>query len=197
MEDDDLFRIDVDFDVSRWLMLPPPEIDADQWARTMAQAWAKDLGRLGERNWAQVFELVLQQATRQSYSETPEEVFLHVLTPPNAAPDVALALLTALQVDEPAAAVADDMAYGLASECIETPSRTTVEGAGGPVETLTCHFREDDGSVQTQLRVMRKISDEILAILTASDYDIGRVLLMRDDMVALAQQVTVEMKSTG
>jgi hypothetical protein len=198
-DDDEQVRVDVDYDARRWVMVPPAEVDAQDWAHKMAHAWAEDLGRLQDRNWAQVLELMLLQATRQSYSEQPDEIFLQVLTPAGQGPDVGLAVLTVLQADGPAAAVADDMAEHFAPECIELPTRTTVDGtdaAGGPVETLTCHFREEDGSVQTQLRVVRKIHEQVVAIFTASDYDIGRVLLMRDDLIGLAQHTSLVTQAT-
>ena len=198
-DDADGFRLVVDYDDARWALVPDPEVmAASVWASRSAKAWADDLGR-HDRNWETVLRLMLEQVATQPYRVDPDAVLAHVLTPADEAPDVAIAVLLAVPSDgQTPAELAQELSDSYAPQSIEPPSVQEVTLSSGlPALLVTVHLREQSNTVQTQARVIWQLHPAILVTLTASADDIGRILVMRDDMVALAGRVSLELAPIG
>jgi hypothetical protein len=187
----DGYRLEIDYDDARWLRVPDPEVmDHGTWAERSAKAWADDLGR-HDRNWEQVLRLMLMTAAGQPYSVEPDALLLHVLTPPDEAPDVAIAVVLSMPSDgESAADTAAQLVEAAAGTAVEPPTvQQLTLSTSAPATLVTVHRRDADGALQTEVRLLWLVHPEVLATLTAAAEDIGRVLSMRDDLVGLAGRI--------
>lgn len=181
----------VDYDVSRWLRVPrdPATVDVRRWARQAAEAWARDTGHEGNRRWRKLFAQHLEVAAAMRFTDEPDCVFLHVLAPPDGPPSPLVVTLRFLpsdadtDLDSWGRVVAETFAEG----AVEPPTDEAVTlASGGPARVVVTHQREDDGALVTNLNVVWLPDPLLLAVVGTGAAEVGRVVVSRDDMVALA-----------
>ncbi len=187
--------LEIDYDVGRWLRLPRGDADlAQRWARDAASAWARDCGRDSDERWVEVLGLMLEAMAGQYYEEEPDALFAHVLTPQDQARDPQLVALRTLPADEELADFVDRLVSTDASDSVEQPTCQWVElDANARAAVIVSHLRDEDAAIQTDLRVVWQLHDNVLAALVASSPDIGRVLQTRDDLIELAGHVQIHL----
>lgn len=186
------FTFSVDYDVTRWLELPRPGsgIDVRTWARDAARAWGEDTGR--DKRWAKNLRAQLESVAGGRFREEPDAVYAHVLCPAGAAASLQGVLLRLLPPEEPPDALVRSLVEDAAADAVEPPtSDDVVLSTGVPAHVVTIHERADGGSILSMVHVVWQPDDLVVAALTAGSYDIGRLLMARDDHVALAGAVTI------
>ncbi len=180
-------RLSSDYDEKRWVAIPDPRlVDVDRWSRDVSHAWAQDLGRLNDHNWADILRRILLITIERAHEGNPDRRFVHLLTPPRQAPSpipVAVAVLPdASSLDEVVAELATDD-----SDLVEpTKAEPIVLKSGAQAFVVTSHRRDAENVITTAMRVIWEIEPGALALVTASGTNSGRILIMRDDLVELA-----------
>jgi hypothetical protein len=183
----DGLRLSSAYDEKRWIAIPDPRlVDVDRWSRDVSHAWAQDLGRLNDHNWADILRRILLVTIERAYEGDPDRIFVHLLTPARQAPSPAATFVAV----RPMASPLDDVAVELAASDPDLVEPTTAVPAvlksGEPAYVITSHRRDGEGAITTALRVIWEIEPGALALVTASGTNPGRILIMRDDMVELA-----------
>lgn len=197
---EDSFFLEIDYDVGRWLRVARGESKrlVKRWSCDAAAAWARDCGRAQDQRWIEVLRLMLVTMAGQQYQQEPDAVLVHVLTPPGQAPDPQLVALMTLPAAEPLADLVASLVETDTSETVERPTAEWAELATGtPAAVVVSHLRAADGAIQTDLRVIWQLHEDVIATLIASSEDIGRVLLTRDDLVTLAGAVRIHIVEAG
>jgi hypothetical protein len=179
-------RLSSDYDARRWIAIPDPAlVDVDVWSRDVSHAWAQDLGRLDDHNWADILRSILELTISRTYEGDPDRIFVHLLTPPHQAPSP-VATFVAVR---PANGTLDELVRELVDDepaAVEPPTAEPISRGARRAHVLTLSRRGAENVITTALRVVWEIAPEVVAVVTASGTNAGRILVMREDMVQLA-----------
>lgn len=182
--------VDIDYDVSRWVRVPLrlSRRRMSRWATDVARVWAQDSGRPADGPWALALRAMVERAAGQRYSTPPLALLLRIRTPAGEAlPTVDLAVLVLQPIEDELPARAAELQEHYASSTVELPTREEVDLANGlPGQVVAAHQRDPDGSIRTTVHVLWTPHEHVLAVLTAASYDIGALLALGPDLVALA-----------
>jgi len=158
----------------------------------------RDCGRANDKRWLSALQQMLELTASQRYEEEPDALLVHLLTPQALPPDPQLVLLRTLPGDAPLDTFADQLVGGDTPDSVEPPtSEWTTLPSGERAAAVVSHFREQDGSVRTDLRGLWHVHGQVLAVLQAASYDIGRVLRARPDLITLAGSVRFHLVPAG
>lgn len=184
-------QIKVDYDDTIWVLIPPAGAMAPgKWAKRTATSWATDLGRTNDANWQGVLEKMLLASSAFPGADTWDARLVHILTPPREAPSVALTnLLMSLPSDD----VANELPAPDDPDLVEQPVIERIELHPGVLATRIVRYvrGEDDDSVRATMYVTWRGHEQADLTLLTSSYDVGRVLIMRADVVALARSISL------
>lgn len=192
------FRIDADYDTRRWLEVPQelPAEDATRWAKEAADAWSEDLGYPRDGEWCTVLRDMLHHAATQGYGDDAYAVLLHILTPVGEAPSPMFTGFMAVPGEQTPAELARQIVDDIRDQgdAVEPPNVDNVLLTNGTEATVvTAHRRAADTTISTALHVLWPLHELVLAALQVfAEHDIGRVLVMRDDLIALAGCIRLE-----
>lgn len=184
----------VDYDVACWVRVPrdPASVDVRKWAASAAEAWARDTHHEGDRKWTKLLARMLERGPSARFAEEPDAVFLHLLAPPSGPPSPLMVTLRFLPVVGDLDTIASDLVQVFSAGAVEPPTEEPVTlSSGAPARVVTSHQREDDGSILTNLNVLWVPTEGLCATVGSGTYDIGRLVVARDDMMALAGSTRV------
>lgn len=192
--------IQVDFDENTWLLIPDPQImDAASWAHRNASAWTRDLGRENEANWGSLLERMLARTAHNIDPGKWDFRLVHMRTPPREAPYPMAVCLKVFPSEELVPAPFEDVVADLVGAdnpaLIEPPTVEWVTLPAGIPAVVVVQFTRgpdaDDEAALTMLVIWR-LAEDFDLVLYAFNYDIGRVLGMREDLLALAAAVRAQ-----
>jgi hypothetical protein len=186
--------IRLDYDPTKWVLIPPADVvDYGDWAARIAHSWAVDLDRESDANWPVVLERMLLRAAQSPGAARWDARFAHIVTPRGEAPSIGLTcLLMSLPEDEPRG-LANALPAPDDPELVEPPVVEVIElHPSVPATRIVRYTRgEDDDSVRVELFVTWRGHEHADLTLFSSAFDIGRILIMREDVVDLARSISL------
>ncbi len=183
-----------DYDMRRWVRVPEPgSVDNDfieMWSRETAKAWANDLGLAQNAQWVELLVAIFETTARQTYTNDPDAVFLHLLTPQLQAPSPLVATLMTYPADEPLDDFAAKLADAYLAEAVRPPSLEPAPlSTAAPAWLVTATVPDDDATLQVRQHLLWQIHEYMHVGLTMAGDDIARVLQATEDLLGLAAAV--------
>ena len=177
---------DFDYDASKWLPISyaGERPTATGWARTAAQAWARDCGHPVDGQWADVFARTLELIAATHYEQDPYLQLAYIRDRPADAAWIQEVLMRLTPGEPDAEAFAREFAALRAEESIRVPSVDTRSLADGTTLAIVgAHWPGADAALQYELLVVWSAASDLLATLHTAGGDIGLIESMRDDLV--------------
>jgi hypothetical protein len=184
-------QIKIDYDDKKWVLIPPAGVMAPgKWAKRTAKSWATDLGRKHDANWQSVLEEMLLASSGFPGADRWDARLVHILTPPREAPSVSL---TNLLMSMPSEDVANELPAPDDPDLVEHPVVERIELRSGVLATRVVRYTrgQNDDSVRAEMFLTWRGHEQADLTLLTSSYDVGRVLIMRDDVVELARSISL------
>lgn len=184
----------VDYDETRWIGCPPPGLwDPQEWSTRVAGQWAAETDRATDQAWADLLARMLVVADSRPWLPVAVARLVHVLAPAGEAPSLMPVDLSMFGPDDAPQGIAQALVRATDPELIEPPIVEQIAIDDHRPATRIVRVLNDGGAgaLRVELFLVWRGHEQAELVFNTSSYEMGRVLVMQDDLTALAAATTL------